>query len=146
MIQRKSICRQWTFGKAVKDPRARISKLLDEPIEELDQDWEWVVSDVCRFREYLRLYSLAYLDDQERSILMEMMLQCVNDVKAEFGFMPKFWLEVKVILIRDFRFLRKTVGYWGGISHFALPINSWAISKEMKKVYWHCINRRASLR
>lgn len=87
MTQRNNICRQCAFRKAMKDPKARISKLLDEPIGELDQDWEWVVSDVGRFREYLRLYNLAYLDNRERNILMEMMLQCVNDVKAEFGFM-----------------------------------------------------------
>lgn len=104
------------------------------------------MSDVRKFRQYLKLYKTAYLDDQERIVVMEMMLQCVNDVKAEFGLMPKYWLEVKAILIRDFSFLRNSIGSWAGISPFALSSNSWAISKEMKNIYWRCLKRQTSFR
>jgi len=131
----------------MKDPRIRLSKLLNEPIGIYDQDWEWVVSDSDRFRDYLKLYKLKYLTDKERNMLMEMMLQCVNDIRVEFGLIPKFWLEVKDILNSDFHIHKKTIKYWASLNNFSCMLSdSWLISKEMRKVYWKNIANKASQR
>lgn len=138
---------QHTLGVSnfvMKDPRSRLSKLLNEPVGKYDQDWEWVVSDSTKFRDYLRLYNIGYLTDQERNILMVMMLQCVNDIKVEFGFYPKFWLEVKFLLIRDHRLHRETIEYWSSLGGDSMQCDSWAISKELRKIYWQYVANKPS--
>jgi hypothetical protein len=120
----------------MKDPRERLSKLLSEPIDPYDQDWEWIVSDSARIKDYIILYKRAYLNIYERQLLMEMMLQGINDDKLEFGFMPKAWLRVRALLIKDHSIHKKSIEYWASIGSVYPGCYSWAIAKEMRKVYW----------
>lgn len=120
----------------MKDYRERLAKLLGEPIEPYEQDWEWVVSDSSRVRDYLKFYKLAYLKNHEKRLLMEMMLQAVNDDKLEFGVMPKVWLKIKALLLANFSIHKETIEYWSNVERFVPSYYSWAISKELRKVYW----------
>ncbi len=121
----------------MNDPRERLSRLLKEPIEPYDQDWEWVVSDCERVWDYIKLYQKPFLNNYERNLLMEMMLQAVNDIKVEHGFMPRFWHRVKFLLKNNFHIHKTTIEYWGNIGReFTPAYYSWSIQKEIRRLYW----------
>ncbi len=130
----------------MKDPRERLSKLLNEPIDPNDQDWEWIISDSERIWDYIRFYNIGHLSAYERRLLMEMMLQAVNDDKLEFGFMPRFWLKVKALLETNFSVHKQTIEYWANIGEFAPSYYSWAIAKELRKIYWEKSVKKCMLR
>ncbi len=123
----------------MRDPRAILAKRLKEPYSPKDQDWEWVASKSDRVWEYIFLYQKPFVSRAEKEILMEMMLQAVNDIKLEFGYLPRFWLKVRALLLNNISIHAKTIQYWSGIHSFVPMCNSWAIAKQLRVLCTHTV-------
>lgn len=75
MLLQKPKPRYWTAASL-----ARLSVLLDLPLDQYSQDWPWEVADPERIDELLGLYQSGGLDEDERFTLMDMIIQCFEDL------------------------------------------------------------------
>jgi len=94
------------------------------------QDWEWEVADASRFHEFLDAYGETDLTDAERFSLMEVLVQCVDDV----GNTPKFrayWNALTPILQARLDLHRSTVEYWACLDEED-PSARFAVSTPMR--------------
>jgi hypothetical protein len=62
--------------------RQSLAQRLGLPYADTMQDWEWEVASPDRFEDFLHAYRTADLYDDERVSLMEMLIQCVEDMHA----------------------------------------------------------------
>ena len=80
------------------------------------QDWEWEVADASRFQEFLGVYRHADLNEAERGSLMEVLVQCVEDLLAADSHQARESLpewQVVAALLREHASLHAaTVDYW----------------------------------
>src|SRR5258707_689671 len=70
------IPQRWTTTAA----RVSLASRFGLPYDHSMQDWEWEVADASRFGEFLDAYSSGSFDEDERFSLMEMLIQCVEDM------------------------------------------------------------------
>lgn len=119
----------------MKNPRKNLARMLKESYSPKDQDWEWGVSKSDRVWDYIFLYQKPSIRRSEKEILMEMMLQAVNDEKLKFGYLPRFWLKVRVLLIQNISIHAQSIKYWSGSIGFVPMCNSWAIAKQIRILY-----------
>ena len=80
------------------------------------QDWEWEVADASRFQEFLGAYRHADLNEDERGSLMEVLIQCVEDLLAAGSHQPleslPEWQAVAALLREHPSLHAATVDYW----------------------------------
>ena len=86
------------------------------PYDDNMQDWEWQVADPSRFQEFLEAYRHAGLSDTERGSLMELLIQCVEDLLAADSCQPPEslpeWQAVAELLREHPSRYTATVEYW----------------------------------
>lgn len=75
------------------------------------QDWEWEVAAVDRFDEFLALFGTPLLTDDERFSLMEILIQCVEEMPTEEEF-SRAWSAVESYLLQRPELHSTTVRYW----------------------------------
>jgi len=76
------------------------------------QDWQWEVADPARLDEFLAVYLDGSLSDDERFVLMQMLLQCFEESDADLDSDPR-WAQVVAALAARFELHACTVWYWG---------------------------------
>ena len=81
------------------------------PYSEGMQDWEWEVADAHRFGDYLRTYVTAVLPDEQRASLMEMLIQCVEEMREPEEF-ESSWAAIESHLVAGAALHRPTIAYW----------------------------------
>jgi hypothetical protein len=75
------------------------------------QDWQWEVADPARLDEFLTAYETAALPDDERFVLMEMILQSFDDTdQVPHGSVS--WSRIEQALDRNIAIHIHTVWYW----------------------------------
>ncbi len=86
------------------------------PYHDNMQDWEWEVADASRFQEFLAAYRHASLNEAERGSLMEVLIQCVEDLLAAGSPQPPEslpeWQAVAALLREHPSLHAATVDYW----------------------------------
>lgn len=80
------------------------------------QDWEYEVADATRFQEFLEAYRHTDLSEAERGSLMEVLVQCVEDLFAANpdrppGNLPE-WRSLAGLLREHYRLRAASVDYW----------------------------------
>lgn len=75
------------------------------------QDWEWEVADAHRFGEFLSANVTAALPDEQRSSLMEMLIQCVEEMGEPVEF-ESSWSAIEPHLVARAVLHRPTIAYW----------------------------------
>jgi hypothetical protein len=90
--------------------RKEIAARLSLPYSDQMQDWEWEVADVGRFGEFLDAYRNAAHDD-ERFSLMEILIQCVEEMSSLDCYEPA-WQAIRSLLLARTNLHRATVQYW----------------------------------
>jgi hypothetical protein len=65
--------------------REGLAARLGLTIDPYSQDWEWEVADPTKVNDLLALYRNETLSDDERFSLMEMLIQCVNEMAPSYG-------------------------------------------------------------
>jgi hypothetical protein len=73
------------------------------------QDWPWEVASLSHLNDYLKLYASA--SDDERVVLMEMMLQATTDQEESVAF-EHAWSQVKGLLDQNPTLHAWSVHYW----------------------------------
>ena len=63
-----------------REGRDALAARLGLKISPFSQDWEREVAEPARFADWLAVYCVEPLSDEERFSLMEMLVQCVDDM------------------------------------------------------------------
>jgi hypothetical protein len=107
------------------------------------QDWEWEVADASRFAEFLNLYRAAELSDDERFSLMEMLVQCVEDLE-EHSLGMSAWSQIEPLLLQKLELHHSTVVYWA-CSAEVDPEAQFLVSPYMRAVLGSMGNKQHEL-
>lgn len=101
------------------------------------QDWEWEVADVDRFDAFLETFRSSALSDDERFSLMEMLLQCIEEIEPPSS-QEEAWRAVESFLMSRPELHRTTIAYWARLDE-SYPIALFRISPRMRQV-WRSID------
>lgn len=107
------------------------------PFAEDMQDWEWEVADATRFDEFIGVYRSASLNDDERSSLMEVLIQCTEDMELQSNHVAA-WSTIEPLLLARPDLHRSTVAYWACL-HEAEPAARFRVSANMRQL-WRVIS------
>jgi hypothetical protein len=112
--------------------RRALATKFNLPYSDEMQDWEWEVADAARFEEFLGVYQDTDLGDDERFSLMEVLVQCAEDVSdtPEFGV---FWYALKPLLQSRFELHRSTIEYWAVLEEED-PTARFLVSEPMREL------------
>jgi hypothetical protein len=97
------------------------------------QDWEWEVADAQRFEEFLDAYRSANLSDDERFSLMEILVQCVEDLALQSTYAAG-WSAIEPLLLSNARLHRTTIAYWACLGR-SEPEARFQVSASMRHVW-----------
>lgn len=76
------------------------------------QDWAWEVADPLRLDEFLYAYESGDLNEDERFVLMEIILQSFEDLERSSNLVDPRWPSVLDILDRNIDLHAYSVWYW----------------------------------
>jgi len=89
--------------------RQQVARNLGLPYAEVMQDWPWEVASPDRLADYRQLYACS--SDDERVVLMELMLQATTDLEESTVF-AHAWHQVKELLDQHAALHAWSVHYW----------------------------------
>jgi hypothetical protein len=104
------------------------------PYDPFSQDWEWEVADPSRFGEFLDAYGSSDLDEDGRFALMEMLIQCVEDMGLPSVQSSPQWGSVASLLLTHARLHVSSVRYWSCSNDSDLE-NCFRVSGPMRAVW-----------
>ena len=91
------------------EARQQIASKLGLPYHDVMQDWPWEVASPGHLQDYMQLYASS--PDDERVVLMEMMLQATTDQEEPVAF-ERAWQQVKELLDQNPALHAWSVNYW----------------------------------
>jgi hypothetical protein len=122
-----------------KAGRAALARRLALTIDPFAQDWEWQVAKPEQFSAWLDVYNNAALTDDERFSLMEMLVQCVDDMFLPYTPPEKVeqrseWQAVATLLRARPRLHASTIAYWS-VFGGEWPEGQFTVSTPMRRVW-----------
>jgi hypothetical protein len=119
--------------------REALAARLDLTIDPYSQDWEWEVAKPKHFPSWLSLYKEVALTDDERFSLMEMLVQCVNDMNPPYTPPEQVerspeWQAVADLLRLRPRLHASTIAYWSVFGE-EWPEGQFQVSTPMRQVW-----------
>ncbi len=119
--------------------RASLAYRFGLPYDPFSQDWEWEVADPARFDEFVDAYVSGVLDEDERLALMEMLIQCVEDLDLPSLASSPQWHSVATLLLTHSGLHANSVRYWSCLGERDLE-NCFRVSSPMRGL-WKVIGR-----
>lgn len=119
--------------------REGLAARLGMTIDPRSQDWEWEVAAPEHFQRWLTMYQSAPLTDEERVSLMEVLMQCVEDMALTHGLagrveqMPQ-WQALATLLRANPGLHASTIHYWSVLGHDE-PDKLFRVSVPMRRVW-----------
>ncbi len=105
---------------------------FDLPYGEGDQDWEYTHSRFEQVPAYLAAYTSGELDDDERFVLMEMIIDRLNGHPEEPEYAPMLRLVEENIELH-----LATIWYWASTDYIGEdPEFSWEVAPAMREILW----------
>jgi hypothetical protein len=92
--------------------RKSLASRFDLPCDPFSQDWEWEVADPSRFEEFLDTYKTSILDEDERFALMEILIQCVEDMDLPALESSPEWHSIATLLRARADLHASSIRYW----------------------------------
>jgi hypothetical protein len=125
--------------------REALAARLGLPIDRISQDWEWEVADPAHFDEWLAVYRSEPLSDDERFSLMEMLIQCIDDMVPTDGPTQEVeklsqWQAVAAVLRERPRLHASTIAYWSSFGNDDAE-QQFSLSVPMRRV-WAAVRPR----
>jgi hypothetical protein len=116
--------------------REALAARLCLPIDPLSQDWEWEVADTRRFQEWISVYQNEALSDDERFSLMEILIQCIEDMRQGDKLAEQLpeWQAVVTLLLKNCQLHASSIFYWSAFGHDD-PDEQFRISVPMRQVW-----------
>jgi hypothetical protein len=90
-------------------------------------------ADVDRFGEFLDAYCSATLPDEQRASLMEMLIQCVEEMDEPSKFASS-WSAIEPLLITRAGLHRPSIAYWAKLGEID-PVAKFRVSPAMRRVW-----------
>ena len=113
--------------------RKTLAVRLGLPFHSQMQDWDWEVADQKRFEEFIEVYRSGDISDSERHSLMEILIQCVEDMGSGLRF-DSAWGSIEPLLVARSCIHRSTVEYWACLEGTE-PDMQFQVSRNMRKVW-----------
>lgn len=96
------------------------------------QDWERYFEDFNRLAEYIELYEIGQLDDDERFLLMELILASTTNSEPNF-LNSSLWQTIKQKLRNDPKTHGWSIWFWACIDEdLRLPYNDFLIASDLQ--------------
>lgn len=127
----------WPLRAPTYAARKELATRFALPFAEDMQDWEWEVADAERFDEFIDAYRSENLNDDERFSLMELLIQCTEDMGPQSSY-DAVWSTIEPLLLSRPDIHRSTVAYWACL-HEAEPTARFRASENMHRV-WRVIS------
>jgi hypothetical protein len=89
-----------------------LTELLHLKPDAYMQDWEVELADAARVDEFLDAYEKVQLDDDDRFLLMAMIIASVDDAKSSGLELGSSWPRAEHFLRRDGALHATTLSYW----------------------------------
>ncbi|MCQ4087559.1 hypothetical protein [Saccharibacillus sp. JS10] len=83
--------------------------------DDIEQDWEFIVSDSSRVDEFVQAYQQMNLSVEEKFALMMIISSSYNDSLLQYEIDLSEWEEIKNLLIEEFSIHKKNITYWAGL-------------------------------
>lgn len=115
------------------DTREALAPRFGLPHNDKMQDWEYEVADAERFDEFLAAFESGELTPMERFSLMEILIQCADDVHGSERF-DTYCARLETILIRQFAWHCETVRYWAQLDREDDLEQLFAVSPMMRRI------------
>lgn len=116
--------------------REALASRFGLPFHDSMQDWEWEVADVGRFDEFLEVYRAAGVTDAERYSLMEMLIQCVEEMPSSL--FDAAWQRIEPFLLARPEIHASTISYWACLEEIG-PEAEFEVSRNMRRI-WRMIS------
>ncbi|MEJ5151784.1 hypothetical protein WH265_14810 [Comamonas sp. MYb396] len=100
------------------------------------QDWEWEVADVKRFDEFFEAYRAEGVTDAERYSLMEILIQCVEEMPLSL--FDSAWQRIELSLLARPEIHASTISYWACLEDIG-PEAEFEVSRNMRRI-WRMIS------
>lgn len=97
----------------------RLAEHFGLPYDPTMQDWPWEVADPTRLDEFLQAYADGDFTEDERFVLMEMILQCCEDLDDRLPSDPR-WGRVLALLETHLELHASSVYYWADGDNFTI--------------------------
>ncbi|OXB13290.1 hypothetical protein [Flavobacterium reichenbachii] len=117
------------FRCGTNDAMIAVAKKLDILYDNSMQDWSYIIANSNEIEKYFTLYK-NILDEDEKFVLMEIMIQAIEDQDKEELFV-KYLNEVKHLLQEDFHIHESTIFYWSCFDNENIE-DCWKISPFMR--------------
>lgn len=122
-----------------KAGRQALAARLGLTIDPYSQDWEWEVATAEHFSAWLSVYKEAALTDDERFSLMEMLVQCVDEMCSAYTPPERVeqrpeWQAVAALLRARPHLHASSVAYWS-VFGAEWPEGQFVVSTPMRRVW-----------
>jgi hypothetical protein len=122
-----------------KAGREALAARLGLTIDPYSQDWEWEVARAEHFPAWLAIYKEATLTDDERFSLMEMLVQCVDEMCPAYTPPEQVeqrpeWRAVAALLRARPHLHASTIAYWS-VFGGEWPDGQFVVSTPMRRVW-----------
>jgi hypothetical protein len=97
------------------------------------QNWEWQVADPSRIDEFMSAYASGGLSEDERFILMEILLQSFADLGTSLEDDPR-WAHVLRWLDKNIDLHSHSVWYWSVLDSEMDQDEVWSVTPFVRKV------------
>ena len=106
------------------------------PLDPFSQDWEWEIAETSRFQEWIAVYQNEALSDDEQFSLMEILIQCVEDMCQGDKLAEQLpeWQAVAALLLTNGQLHASTIYYWSVFGHDD-PDEQFRITVPMRQVW-----------
>lgn len=104
-----------------------------------NSDWEVELADASRLAEFLDAYDHPNLDEDDRFLLMGIIVASLDDALSQGSDVDGFWASVESILRRHGELHASTMSYWA-CGDALDPDHQFAITSAMRRV-WHDVRR-----
>lgn len=90
----------------------RLDSILGFSPNNYSQDWDIELSDGTRLLEFVDLYDLGRLDEDERFTLMTLIVASADHALNSHGLDGELWDRIHNLLVKDAEIHADTVHYW----------------------------------
>lgn len=97
-----------------------------------DQEWEHTAADAGRIDDFLAAYASGELDDDERFVLMELLIQSFEDSAADTGAADPRWPQLLALLDQQIELHAFSLWYWAAPDDPADEDQLWHVTPSLR--------------
>ena len=103
------------------------------------QDWQWQVADPMRIPEFLTAYAIGGLSDDERFVLLEVLLQSFEESPRDLE-RDGLWRRLLGLIDRNIELHIHSVWYWSLVDEKD-PANCWKVTPFLREILFRHMHR-----